>query len=96
MAQNEKRVYKKTQKAAKWRVKADKRLARSSFNGSGMEKERKVIKKAARTANRARKAEKIAHKWEKRMGKTFSEVRKSDLDIEAINAGRKYVHMLKI
>ena len=95
-AKNEKRVYKRNQKAAKQRVKTDRRLARPSFTDFGIAKERRVIKKAARMNTRARRAEKAAYKWEKRMGKTFSEVRKSDLSNDAINAGRKYVHMLKI
>lgn len=95
-AKTEKKAYKRNQKASKQRSKSDRRLARPSFTDFGIAKERRVIKKAARMNTKARRADKAAYKWEKRMGKAFSEVKKSDLTNDAINAGRKYVYMLKV
>lgn len=93
-AKRERKVYKTEQKAAKQREKTDKRLARPSFTDFGIAKERRMLKKAAKTANKARKAQKASVKWEKKMSKTFSEVSIKDVNRESLDAGRKYAYML--
>lgn len=88
------KAHKTSQKATKQRIKTNKRLARTSLTDLGRDKERRMMKRAAKAETKAYKAEKRLNKFEKAMKKEFANVSVKDIDQESLDLGREYVYML--
>lgn len=91
-----KKSVKQNLKAAKLSKKAFK-LENKAYKYDDMnswDKSRRKTEKANKKKLKSAKKAKKAFKWTKKMERTFSDVRISDISQESINKGKKYTYML--
>lgn len=84
---------KKNSKAVKISIKASTKFSKAK-NSKQFEKAVKLQKKSSKLLKDAAKAQRKGSKWVKQMEKQFSEVKKSEISKEHLDAGRKYAYML--
>ena len=80
-------------KAAKIQKKALKKEAHAT-NEKDFQNARKMQFKANKKLLKGAKLQKKAMKWEKKMSKVFSSVKISDINADALEAGKKYTYTL--
>lgn len=99
-AKSSKKLKKLNDKAAKTRLKSAKLEKKAlskevkATSEKKYQKARKLQFKANKLNLKSAKLQKKGMDFEKKMAKTFANVKVSDIDPEVLNAGRKYTYML--